>query len=198
VDDLDLDKPHLEGVWLVLFLSQSPHFTFMPVYPGVPAEDGKVTSQDGALAKKFQSDPSGIPGPAFFSELKARGLWWSGYFVFDRYALTQIVGSINSLAGEKRGQISGSEQVKAVSLAWRDPQRAKREQAGLAQSLCNKAVYLNTDHIRQLGDLFLLYSHHILSDINREQAAAELVGLLFQGEEVICEFPSMDSSKLSP
>ena len=198
VDDLKADKPRLEGAWLVLYLSQSPHFTFMPVYPGVPAEDGKVTSRDAALVKKFQSDPSGAPGPAFFSELKAKGLWWSGYFVVDRYALIEIVDAVTSIAGEEGDIKSGSEQVKAVPLTWRDPQRAKREQARLVQSLCNETFRLNADHISELDDLFLLFSHHILSDINREKAAAELVGLLFQEGEVSCEFPSMDMSNLSP
>jgi hypothetical protein len=198
VDDLEAAKPRLEGAWLVLYLAQSPRFTFMPVYPGIPAEDGKVTSQDGALAKKFQSDPSGAPGPAFFSELKAKGLWWSGYFVVDRYALAEIVDLFNSIAGEDGATLTGSARVEVVPLTWKNPQRAKQEQARLARGLCSVAAHLSVDHISELDDLFLLFSHHVLSDIDREQTAAELVGLLIQGGRVTCEFPSMDMSSLSP
>jgi hypothetical protein len=188
VDDVQAKAPRLEGVWLVLYLSGTPHFTLMPIYPGVPAADGKVTSQDGALVKKFRSDPPGLPGPNFTAELKKRHLWWSGTILFDRQALTQIIDGVSTVEGvtEDEGLL-----VSNVPNAWKSPQPAKREQGRLAQALCQVAAGLTVDDINQLDQLFLLFSQHILSDIPREQAAAEMVGLLAQGEGITCEFPTM-------
>jgi hypothetical protein len=67
-------------------------------------------------------------------------------------------------------------------------------QTDVVQSVCYAASLLTTQAIQELDDLFLLYDSHIQSDINREQVAAELVGMLVQGN-ITCEFPflSVDS-----
>jgi len=190
VDDLESPAPRLESVWLILYITQTPHFTLMPIYPNKPPKAGKPASPDSDLAKLFQGDPQGPPGPDFFSELKARGLWWSGYILIDRQALSEIIEKVSGLStvGESEDP---AQAVARVPFAGKDPQGAYLMQAEIAQDLCRAAANLNADHISKIENLFLLYSRHIQSDIDREQAAAELVGMLVQGSSITCEFPSL-------
>jgi len=191
VDDLQAAKPKLEGAWLVMYLTQNPHFTLMPIYPGAPAEDGKATKSDGILAKLFQADPGGVPGPGFFSELKDRGLWWSGYFIVDRLAMVKIMVTIEQTTRSGELSENTSRSLQDVPPAWKDPAKAVLGQIQIAQAVCRQASELNTDDIGEIDHLFLLFSDHVLSDIPREQAAAELVGMLVNSSEITCEFPTL-------
>lgn len=191
VDDLQAAKPKLEGAWLVLYLTQNPHFTLMPIFPGIPAEDGKATKSDGHLAKLFQADPAGVPGPGFFSALKDRGLWWSGYFIVDRLAMGEILDTIGETTREGEPSESGSQSMKGIPPAWQDPSGALTGQTQVAQAFCHEAAKLDADDIGAIDHLFLLFPDHVLSDIPREQAAAELVGMLVNSSGITCEFPTL-------
>lgn len=195
VDDLESPTPRLESAWLILYITQTPHFTLMPIYPDTPPKAGKPAQPVTDLAKLFQDDPQGPPGPDFFSELKARGLWWSGYILIDRQALSEIIDRVSGLSaqGESEDLPQGAQAVARIPFAGKDPQVASLMQAEIAQQLCKAAGNLNADHINELEDLFLLYTRHIQSDIDREQAAAELVGMLVQGSRITCEFPTLAS-----
>jgi hypothetical protein len=191
VDDLETQTPQLESAWLVLYIAQTPHFTLMQIYPGNPSGQGDSGSPKIDLASLFQSDPQGSPGPDFFSELKARGLWWSGYIMMDRFAIAQTTDLIANLTEESEDPtlIPGSHAVARVPFAGHDPQGAYQGQVELVQKLCTAALHLSADHIGKLEDLFLLFGSHILSDIGREQLAAEMVGMLVYGNRISCELP---------
>lgn len=191
VDNLQAKSPRLEGVWLVLYLTQKPEFTLMPIFPGKPAEDGKMRSQDYKLARLFRSDQA-----TFFTELEKRGIRWSGYYKLDRTALEEIAGKVDDLAVEP-GESTRLE-VDDVPFYEEDLQVAKLGQGRFAQALCDRGAHLSVDQISELDDLFLLFSDHILSDIPKEQAAAELVGMLVEGSPITCEFPSMAEESISP
>ena len=191
VDNLQAKSPSLEGIWLVLYLSQKPEFTLMPVFPGIPAEDGKMRSQDYKLARLYRSDQA-----AFFAELEDRGIWWSGYYVLDRIALNEIAEQVDELTSEPAE--ANRLDVASVPVIDEDPHTAKLEQGRFAQALCSRAAHLSVDQISELDDLFLLFSDHILSDVPKEQAAAELVGMLVEGSPITCEFPSLAEESRSP
>ena len=197
VDDLETPTPRLESAWLVLYIAQTPHFTLMQIYPGQTSGSGDGGSQGVDLASLFQSDPQGSPGPDFFSELKTRGLWWSGYIILDRYALAETIDLISDLSGASVDQAlsPGSAEVARVPFAWHDPQGAYRGQVELIQKLCEAALDLHPDHIGKLENLFLLFDHHIMSDIGREQLAAEMVGILVHDNRLTCELPFLDVDK---
>ena len=194
VDDLTAAFPRLESAWLVLYLAQTPHLTLMPIYPEKTSRNGKTAPHRADLAELFQSDPQGLPGPKFFSELKARGLWWSGYIIVDRKSLAVVIDLVGRLA-EQRGEEALSPGIlNSVPFTWKDPQGAYEGQAQIAQQLCSAAAHLTLDQINEIDDIFLLFSSQILSDIKREGAAAELVGMLAQGSGITCEFPSQSSA----
>ncbi len=190
VDDLEAPAPRLEGAWLVLYFAQTPHFTLMQIYPGKPGQE-VAGSPDADLATLFQSNHQGAPGPDFFTELKARDLWWSGYIMVDRAALAEIIDTIVGLSGSSEDPTlsPGSGAVARVPFAWHDPTGAYRSQAELIQKLCTASSHLSADHIGRLEDLFLLFGNHIMSDIGREQLAAEMVGMLVHENRVTCELP---------
>jgi hypothetical protein len=194
VDDLEAPAPRLESAWLVLYLAQTPHFTLMQIFPGHTSGAGAASSPGGDLASLFQSGSQGSPGPEFFSELKARGLWWSGYIILDRLALAEAIDLISDLSGANVDQAlsPGSAAVARVPFAWHDPQGAYQGQIELIQKLCSAALNLHTDHIGKLEDYFLLFDRHIMSDIGREQLAAEMVGMLVHNNRITCELPFLD------
>ena len=193
VDDLQATQPRLEAAWLVMYITQTPHFTIMPIYPGIPAEDGKATKSDGQLAKLFRSDPVGIPGPGFFSELKDRGLWWSGYFIVDHLALASVIEIVQETTGSEELSANPGQSLLKVPLAWKDPAGARLGQIQVAQAFCEEAALLNANDIGAIDHLFLLFPDHILSDIPREQAAAEMVGMLVHNSPLSCEFPTQST-----
>ena len=194
VDDLEALAPRLESAWLVLYLAQTPHFTLMQIYPGKTPGAGEAGSPGADLASLFQSDSQGSPGPDFFSELKARGLWWSGYIILDRRALAEAVDLVTDLSGADVDQAfsPGSAEVARVPFAWHDPQGSYQGQIELIQKLCTAALNLHPDHIGKLEDYFLLFDRHIMSDIGREQLAAEMVGMLVHNNRITCELPFLD------
>jgi hypothetical protein len=194
VDDLETPAPRLESVWLVLYIAQTPHFTLMQIYPGRTSGSGDAGSPETDLESLFQSDPQGSPGPDFFTELKARGLWWSGYVILDRHALARAIDLIADLsgAGIDKALSPGSAAVARVPFAWHDPQGAYQGQVELVQNLCMAALNLYPDHISKLEDYFLLFDRHIMSDIGREKLAAEMVGMLVHNNRISCELPFLD------
>ncbi len=197
VDDLEAPAPQLESAWLVLYIAQTPHFTLMQIYPGSSFESAGGGSPGVDLASLFQSDPQGSPGPEFFTELKARGLWWSGYIVMDRLALAEAIDLITNLsdAGDDQSLSPGSAAVARVPFAWHDPQGAYRGQVELIQKICTTALHLKPDHIGKLEDLYLLFDRHIMSDIGREKLAAEMVGMLVNENLITCELPFLEVGK---
>lgn len=197
VDDLDAPAPHLESAWLVLYIAQTPHFTLMQIYPGEASGSNDAGSTETDLASLLQSDPQDSPGPDFFSELKARGLWWSGYVILDRQSLAKAVDLVADLSsvGTDLALSPGSAAVARVPFAWHDPQGAYQGQVELIQKLCTAALNLHSDHINKLEDFFLLFDSHILSDIGREQLAAEMVGMLVHNNRITCELPFLDVDK---
>jgi hypothetical protein len=197
VDDLEAQAPRLESAWLVLYIAQTPHFTLMQIYPGKTSGSGDAGSPGVDLASLFQSDPQGSPGPDFFSELKARGLWWSGYIILDRLALAEAIDLIAELSGAGVEQVlsPGSAAVARVPFAWHDPQGAYQGQVELIQKLCTAALNLHPDHLGKLEGYFLLFDRHIMSDIGREQLAAEMVGMLVHDSRITCELPFLDVDK---
>jgi hypothetical protein len=76
-----------------------------------------------------------------------------------------------------------------VPFAVHDPQGAYRGQAELVQKLCTAALDINADHLSELEDIFLIFGSHIISDIRREQLAAEMIGMLVNGNRISCELP---------
>lgn len=195
VNNLDVAYPRLESTWLILYMTQTPHLTLMPIYPENPSQDENAEPPGTDLAKLFQSDPDGLPGPDFFTELKTRGLWWSGYIIVDRQALNEVIDLVGRLAEQSgEGELSPEMGIlESVPSAWNNPQRAYEGQIHVAQRLCSAAAHITVDHINEIDDIFLLFTDDILSDINREGAAAELVGMLVQGSGITCEFPTLGS-----
>jgi hypothetical protein len=191
VDDLESNRPQLESAWLVLYLAKTPHFTLMQIYPGKPSGQAGAGSPSDDLASLFQSDSQGYPGPDFFSKLKALGLWWSGYVILDRLALAETIDLIANLSGGSEGKAlsPGSRAVARVPFAGHDLKGAYQGQVELIQKLCAAAQYLNAGHIGELEDLFLLFGSHFISDIGREQLAAEMVGMLVHENRISCELP---------
>ena len=189
IDSFQAEEPHLEGVWMILYLRDLPHFMMMPVYPNRLQGAGNSTVVDQNLAHLFKLDDRQTPSDLFLQALKDKQLWWDGYIILDRSALSEIV-ELTSAGDEATHQ---NQQLSASNLpdVEEEPLRALMGQVQLAQELCrNSGMVLATDGNR-LPSLIAMVSAHIKTDLNMEEIAGEVESALRYGGGISCEFPSL-------
>ncbi len=91
IDSFQAEEPRLEGVWMVLYLRDLPHFMLVPVYPNRTPGEQNSAVVDQNLAHLFTLEDNQTPGNLFFQALKDKELWWNGYLILDRAALSEII-----------------------------------------------------------------------------------------------------------
>jgi hypothetical protein len=189
VDSFQAEEPRLEGVWMVLYLRDTPHFMLVPVYPSQVQDENQSALVDQNLARLFSLEDGQVPNAMFLQALKDKQLWWDGYIVLDKSALVEILAMTSS-----ENEITGHNQPPpAINLADIEeaPMRALLGQAQIAQELCrNSGLVIASDKSRYPA-LIAQASPHIRTDLNLVIIAGEVVGALRNGGGISCEFPSL-------
>jgi hypothetical protein len=180
VDDLNSSQPHLESVWLILYIVDRPQITLLPIYPGLPAEK---------FSPLFKVGPDGAPDPVFLEALLEHGLWWSGYILLDEVALAEVIEAASRQSSKDRNSLSGVRAVAEVPPPWEDPQRSLSGQIHLAQYLCSQLDGSNPG--LDIASLLELIPRHATTDLNLTRRAAELRHLLADPQGLSCEFPTL-------
>jgi hypothetical protein len=189
VDSFQAEEPRLEGVWMILYLRDTPHFMLVPIYPSQMQDENHSALVDQNLARLFSLEDGQIPNTLFLQALQDKQLWWDGYIVLDKSALVEILAMTSS----ESGTTSQSQQPPAINLAEIEeaPMRALLVQAQLAQELCrNSGVMIASDKNRFPG-LIAQASAHIRTDLDLAEIAGEVVEALRHGGGISCEFPSL-------
>ena len=137
VDSLQSEAPRLEGVWMVLYLRDTPHFMLLPVYPSQTQNQDNPALIDQNLARLFSLEDEQTPNPLFLQALKDKQLWWDGFIVLDKSALVEIL----ALTSSGNATTSPSQQQAATNLTNVEeaPMRSLLGQAQLAQELCRSS-----------------------------------------------------------
>jgi hypothetical protein len=185
VDDLQAPQPHLEGIWLVLYIQGYPQITLLPVYPQPSGQEN--ASSFLSLEEDFHLAPGGEIEPAFLDALKARQLWWNNYVLFDGSAADKIFQWKDQVAKES----SGIHSVADLLTAREDPDGALDGQHKKLKDLCQAA---NQSSPEDLSRLIQLASQHLVTDLNLKEAAGEFQNLLSHPQHLVCEFPTIASS----
>lgn len=187
VDQLSAPFPHLEGVWLILYIPPFPQLTLMPIYP----VNSRLESQsdETSLANLFSLGPDLSPDATFLEAMHVGGLWWNNYVVIDKIAIMRIVDYLGGVRIGSTKNIDGIQAVASLLDSRDDPIAALLSQARLSQELCHQASRSFTDI--DLTDIFELLSNHISTNLDIEQVTRDWLSISKSGGGISCVYPSL-------
>jgi hypothetical protein len=196
IDSFQSDEPRLEGVWMVLYLRDLPHFILMPVYPNQLQGEGSIALVDQNLASLFKLENKQTPSDIFLQALKDKQLWWDGYMVLDRSALSEIL----TLTSAEEETTRKNQQLSVSSLPDSEeaPMRALLIQAQLAQELCRNSGVVLASGSNWLPSLIDRASALVRTDLDLGEIAGEVKSALRYGGGISCEFPSLTTAANLP
>jgi hypothetical protein len=79
----DLEKMHLQSVWLAVYLSSLPKINLAPIYPG--GGNDHLFEQN-----HFQLGPDGAPTAEFNRIIQSMAVHWDHYMVIDTFAIQEM------------------------------------------------------------------------------------------------------------
>ena len=196
IDSFQAEEPRLEGVWMVLYLRDLPHFMLVPVYPNRTPGEQNSAMVDQNLAHLFTLEDNHVPGNLFFQALKDKELWWNGYLILDRAALSEII----ALTAGKDEATNKSQQLAASKIPdlEEEPMRALLGQVQIAQGLCRNFGLVLASGSQRYPALIAKASAYIHTDLDLGEIASEVNRALRYGGGISCEFPSLASASSLP
>jgi hypothetical protein len=179
VDGFNEQNPHLEGVWLIAYITNYIKIKPLPLFPsGDPTRDDE-------LAKAFQFTPDKKIAATFWDYLQNHGQVIHDYIVFDEVAVVEI---INTLGGVNiRGRLlNGIQAMLQTPETWVDPIGSYRGQVAIMDSLCKSIL-----RGEPLPDLYKLQNkikNHLRSNLDLENKTKEWQKIIMDGNIKICDF----------
>jgi hypothetical protein len=196
IDSFQAEEPRLEGVWMIFYMRDFPHFMLVPIYPNQFQNMHSSAVVDQNLAHLFRMDEGQIPNSIFLQALKDKELWWDGYIILDRSALSEVVALVST--EDESTRQSQQLSVSNIPDVEEAPERALLGQAELAQELCRNSSWVLASNSNQLSILIARASVHIRTDLNLGEIAGEVKSALRYGGGISCEFPSMATAANLP
>ena len=196
IDSFQAEEPRLEGIWMILYLRDLPHFMLVPVYPSQLQGEHNSVVVDQNLAHLFTLQDGQTPGNLFLQALRNKELWWDGYMILDKSALSEIV----ALTSTEDEETLRSQQLSVSNIPDIDeaPGRALLGQAQLAQELCQNSGKALASDSNRLPSLIAKASTHIRTDLDLREIADEVNSALRFGGGISCEFPSLATAANLP
>lgn len=194
VDDLNAETAQLISVWLALYVTGTPHFTLMPVYPAGALQDQPVAPTGDTLAQAFSLNAGGNPSSEFLQVLTERGAWWDATLLLDLTIAENLIDI--AYAGEHLPD-AGTLQP-AFSTHPQDGQDVFLAQAWLGQKFCQNLADPTEDEYPRLLDLFALIPAHLRTDMDLQIVRDELQAIMAQSANIICEIPVLSGGGMEP
>ena len=196
IDSFQAEEPRLEGVWMIFYLRDLPHFMLVPVYPNRLQGKHNSAVVDQNLAHLFKLEDGQTPSSMFLQALKDKEMWWDGYMILDRSALSEII-TLTSIEDDASRQ---SQQFSAANIPGIEqaPMRALLGQAQLAQELCQNSGRVLASDSNRFPSLIAKASAHIRTDLDLGEIAGEVKSALRYGGGISCEFPSLATAASLP
>jgi hypothetical protein len=193
MDHLVEQNPKLEGVWLVVYMPNTPHLTFLPIFP---VDLSGQTTQDISLASLFHLDSHRRPTIDFLEAIEAKDIRWDDVLVFDKVSLAVLIDLSGGLES-KLELMSGTNVVSQLPDAYQEPRAALENQAALAEGICQKMDRLigNPDTTRLLE----LLAGRVYSETEFTKHFPGWSYFRDFGGNISCEFPTFGGiSSLAP
>jgi len=179
VDDLTVQEPVLQGVWLSRSGEEPQSKYFFPIFPS-QAEDG--LTRDEALKTAFWLDARKVPMKGFFDELSNRNLSWQRVLLVDRFLIQQLREPLST--GADHGQVDVSGLLSGTEYQPENRLAVQIQQAQLIDKVCRLISQADQgDLSSRLGEGFS--GHLVLYG-----TAADEFSLLWQGVSR-CSFPTL-------
>ncbi len=186
IDDFQAKQPRLEGLWMVFYLNDLPHFILVPIYPNRQPGTAMKPLVDQQLAAIFSLQSDGSPHPTFLQALRDKDIWWNGYLMLDKTALEQIQDYSHQHANR-----SEHTPLESIPPTNEDPLQALLGQTRLAQQLCQSSTLALGNDIGEILDFLDKTSTHLSTDLNLHLLLVEIHHGLQVSGGVSCEFPTL-------
>jgi hypothetical protein len=187
VDRLDSASPRLEGLWLILFVPDSPSLTWLPLYPA--GLIGNIAGSSSWVAD-FHLTPDGKLDPQFVADLRSKDVWWNNYLAIDEAGLVEIVNR-NLNANEDPAITpqpnAGLRIISNMPLAWEDPAGALNAQFDLLDRFCLPPTA--SIHAASAADLIGPLDHHLITNLRADEILSIWNNLRLTGGH-LCKFPT--------
>jgi len=181
--------PRLESIWLITYSSSDRTIHLLPIFPSgeeVVSDLGQQLDQSFDL---INEQGNLKPSPEFINTLHANNYRWSGYLVFDKFAISNIIDLLGGidLLGEV---LTGDQATQRMPAAMDLPQEAFSFQVNIIQAVCRKLSELPSQP--DWNQVISLIPKHIITDLNSDQLLIELDTLLSDKYSPSCNFPTLD------
>lgn len=177
----DLDRPQVEGIWLVVNGSLNNGSKFLPVE--FQTDDGPGSAENG----RTMFDGGGVPSKSFVDELINRGLWWDYYLVIDQAGLSALTGW-SARSGFKGALTSTGEASESNTGSPSDTQGVYQQAASLRE-LCERSALINQSLDPET--VLALLEGHFQTDYQLSRLAEEWYAFRHRGFAWYCEFPTI-------
>ena len=190
---IDTINPHLESIWLATYFPSDTTVRLLPIYP---AGDTPVTDFEKQLNHSFglnKKDATVQLDPDFIKLMEDKNYWWSGFFIFDKVALTQILNFLGGveLNGEK---LSAEQALSEIPMVLDNPHQAFSSQLAILQSACHKLI--RTNQVPDISHAISLLPGHIYTSLDIDQLQAELNNLYTSQHYLSCRFPTLEITRV--
>jgi len=190
---VDTLNPHLESIWLATYFTSATTIRLLPIFP---TGENPISDFEKQLNHSFslnKNDGTLVLDQDFIKLLEDKNYWWSGYFIFDEVALTQI---FNLLGGvELNGKnLSGEQALNEIPMVLDNPQEAFSSQVAILQSACHKFMQTNPD--LDTSEIISLLANHIFTSLDFNQLQTELKTLYSSEHYLSCRFPTLEITRI--
>jgi hypothetical protein len=187
VDRLDAARPRLEGLWLILFVPNSPSLTWLPLYPA-----GLIVNIDGnpQWTADFRLTPDGKLDAQFVADLRSKDVWWNNYLIIDETGLAEIVNrslNANEDPGITPQPDAGVRIIANMPPAWEHPEEALKAQFDLLEKFCLPPTA--TNRVASEADLIGPLDHHLITNLQADEILSIWNDLRLTGGR-LCKFPT--------
>jgi hypothetical protein len=192
---INTSTPSLESIWLVSYFPSDTDLRMMPVFP---AGVGSFPSFEEQLSQSFGFSKyrgSFVLDQGFIDVLEDNNYWWSGYFIFDEYALNKIANLMTESEADGKdgpGEIAGKDAPELSGYSVNE----YASQIATLQSACQKFIQTNRD--ADVSQVMSLLADHFLTDLDSEQIRLEWDTLNSGQHNPSCKFPMLEISRLEP
>lgn len=186
VDDLLNEKPSIQGIWLILYFTDTAHLTFMPIYPDLSNHKqypNVVKELEGALQTQNNSD---LIDQILESNLHQQ-VWWNGYIITDDYALNGWLEIINNQSIKKSNNLLDFNLSAVIPSPQNNPKKALKAEVNILQDFCATASGLTEQP--DYSQLVKLVNEHIYTDLDFVYFLSGWATRLNDYGPLSCEFP---------
>ena len=188
---INTSSPRLESIWLATYFTSDTTIRLLPIFP---AGDNPISDFEKQLNHSFglnKKNGTLLLDQDFIKLLEDNNYWWSGYFIFDKVALTQIFNLLGGI--ELNGKnLSGEQALSELPMVLDNPHQAFSSQLAILQSACHKFLVTNQD----ISQIITLSPDHIYTSLDFDQLQTELKTMYSSEHHLSCRFPTLEITRI--